>query len=667
MIKLWRFISLTVLVLLSIPVSIAQESVFPPATIVNDEGGTVVITGQMAYTNPFLTAGTAYPMVILEDQAGFVDRNQGFLFPLESQTLGQFTSDFFTSPVSYSVALPIEPQGSLRDVDNDGQSDTGVMVFAVAYWDNVWGDPFLEERDMQGGGWSTAYASTRVSSNPETPREIIGGKLLLYAPDDQQGFPSDFGTDGLLFTGDETIVGLPQGYTVVDLDTTPFTFDRARNQVIDLIEPEDAALVDYSALTYTEAFDAMIEKLSKEYAFTEYKGIDWETIYRKYRTFFEEADSTGNVQLYYDTLSEIIWSIPDGHVTVSPFGAFSDRFWQRNINGIGIAIGEADDGKVYATFVLPNSPAAQAGIQVGTEIVAINGRAIGDYISRIVPLVETTSTPHNRRIVQLRYATRFSEDTTSVDVAFVGLDGNVMTRNIPTVQETESFSFTFQSIATTGYELPVEYGLLEQENIAIVSITDFLDNRALTIQLWERMIQELNENQPRGLIIDMRNNGGGIGFLADQMAAYFFDEPLIVGKRFVYSDDLGEFYSDPRLDDRFYLPAEDLRYRGDVVVLVGPNCASACERFAYAMSLQNRAEIIGHYPTAGLGGGVDDFVMPGGLTIRFTGSRSTNADGEIHIEGLGVAPTLRIPVTRETLLSDADVVLESAIEYLLNK
>jgi len=660
------FVSFVWVMVLGVMSVAAQSGAFPPAPIINDEGGAVVITGQMAYTNPFLTAGVAYPMVILEDQAGFIDRNQGFLFPAESQTLGQFTSDFFTSPVSYSVALPIEPQGTLRDVDNDAQTDSGVMVFAVAYWDNVWGDPFLEERDMQGGGWSTAYASTRVSSNPDTPREVIGGKLLVYAPDDQQGFPSEFGADGLLFTGDEAIVGLPQGYTVVDLDANPFTFDRARRQVIDLIEPQEAALVDYSGLSYTDAFDAMIDKLSKEYAFTEYKGIDWETIQRKYRTFFEEADATNNVQLYYDTLSEIVWSIPDGHVNVSPFGAFRDRFWQRNINGIGIAIGETDDGKVYATFVLPDSPAAQAGIQVGTEIVAMNGRPISDHIARIVPMAETTSTPHNRRLVQLRYATRFPQNLASVDVSFVGLDGNVITRSIPTVQETESFSFTFQEVATTGYELPVEYRLLENENIVLASISDFLDNRALTIQLWERLIRDLNENQPRALIIDMRNNGGGIGFLADQMAAYFFDEPLVVGKRFVYSKDLGEFYSDPRLDDRFYLPAEDLRYRGKVVVLVGPNCASACERFAYAMSLEGRAEIIGHYPTAGLGGGVDDFVMPGGLTIRFTGSRSTNAEGEIHIEGLGVAPTVRVPVTKETLLSDGDPVLEAAIEYLLS-
>ena len=85
--------------------------------------------------------------------------------PVASQTIGQITSNFFESPFDYSLALPIEPQGSYRDVDNDDEEDQGVQVFAVAYWDNTFGDPFLEERDLQGGGWSTAYASTRISES----------------------------------------------------------------------------------------------------------------------------------------------------------------------------------------------------------------------------------------------------------------------------------------------------------------------------------------------------------------------------------------------------------------------------------------------------------------------------------------------------------------------
>jgi len=154
--------------------ALAQESseTPPAAEIVNEEGGPVRITGSVNYTAPYFTIGVAQPLVILEDQAGFVDRNEHFLMPVESQTIGQITSDFFTSPFEYSLALPIEPQGSYRDVDNDESEDQGVQVFAIAYWDNTFGDPFLEERDLYGGGWSTAYASTRISDEIETEREI---------------------------------------------------------------------------------------------------------------------------------------------------------------------------------------------------------------------------------------------------------------------------------------------------------------------------------------------------------------------------------------------------------------------------------------------------------------------------------------------------------------
>ena len=178
---------------------IASGTTSGAARIINDEGGPVNITGQLHYTNALFTSGVAEPQIILEDQAGFIDRDEYFILPPESQVLGLITSDFFTSPFTYSLSLPVEPAGSLRDVDNDGEDDTGVMVFSVAYWTNKFGDNVLEERDLYGGGWSTAYGSTRASSDPATRLEIIGGKLIIYAPDAGQGFPSGFGDDGLLF------------------------------------------------------------------------------------------------------------------------------------------------------------------------------------------------------------------------------------------------------------------------------------------------------------------------------------------------------------------------------------------------------------------------------------------------------------------------------------
>lgn len=659
-----RALLLSLIVVVLGGLSFAQQ--FPPANVVNDEGGPVAITGSVTYSNPFFTGGVASPLIILEDQAGFVDRNEYYVFPPESQTLGQITSDFYTSPFTYSIALPIEPQGTLRDVDNDGETDTGVMVYAIAYWNNVWGDPFLEERDLSGGGWSTAYASTRVSEDPNARMEIVGGKFLIYVPEAGQGFPSGFGPDGLLFTDDDPIVEAPVGYSVVNMDVEPFEFDRSRHQVIDLIEPEGAALVDYSNLSYTDAFDAMIEKLRNEYAFTEYKGLDWDAVIKKYRARFEEADATRNSRLYLDTLAEIIWSFPDGHVSVRPFGLFVDAVRTAVEGGIGIAIRETDDRRSFVVYTTPNAPAANAGVQVGAEVIALNGRPIADAITRANPIGETFSTPINRRLAQVRYVTRFPLSTRQVELEFRN-PGETTTQTVTlnVVNEFDSF-FYAPTPGFTGYELPLDFKLLDS-GVAYAKIYSFNDNDLLTIQLWERLITTLNELGARGLVIDMRENGGGSGFLADQMAAYFFDEPLVVGVRGYYSDETGEFVFDPRSTQRFYLPAEDMRYHGPVVVLVGPDCASACERFSYDMTLENRATVVGNYPTAGLGGSVDDFNMPEGVIVRFTAGRSLDPDGNIHIEGVGVAPQIHVPVTEQSLFSPIDEVLETGINVILGR
>jgi C-terminal processing protease CtpA/Prc len=630
----------------------------PRAEIVNDEGGPVNITGVVTYTNLFFTLGVAQPVIITEDQAGFVDRNRYFLMPPESQTLGQITSDFYTSPFSYSLALPQEPQGSYRDVDQDDEEDSGVQVFAIAYWTNTFGDPFLEERDLYGGGWSTAYASTRISTDPDTDREIIGGKFLVYAPDDQQGFPSGFGEDGLLFTEDDPIVLLPQGYTVVDMDTDPFTFDRSRYPTIDLIEPERAALIDLSDRPYDEAFNELVDILSREYAFTEYKEIDWEALRTEFLPRFEEAAATNNQRTYRLAFRDFAWSIPDGHIT-APIDITDFR--QAVGGGIGIAILEIEDGRVIVTYVAERSPAAEAGIELGTEIIAINDTPIQEVIDSTVIWV-TTSTDHYKRLQQMRYATRFPIGA-EVSVTFVDADRGEITGKMVAIAEPTSFSFSSFNRGRTGFELPVEYELLDSGYIH-AKIYSFSDNSLLTVQLWERMMRGLNEGGVEGVIIDMRQNGGGSGFLADQMAAYFFDEPLVLGNTARYNEERGEFYIDPEGEDRFYLPAEELRYHGPVAVIVGPECLSACEFFAYAMTLQDRAAIVGHYPTGGLGGSVKDLLMPGNERFRYTIGRALDPEGEIHVEGKGIAPTIRIPVTEEILLADGDPLLDAAMDAL---
>ena len=82
------------------------------------------------------------------------------------------------------------------------------------------------------------------------------------------------------------------------------------------------------------------------------------------------------------------------------------------------------------------------------------------------------------------------------------------------------------------------------------------------------------------------------------------------------------------------------------------------------MTIDDRAAIVGQYPTAGLGGSVDTVRMPEGEMFRFTQGRAVDAEGEIHIEGIGVVPTVQVPVNELTLFSTGDPVLEAAVAYL---
>jgi C-terminal processing protease CtpA/Prc len=639
----------------------ADDEDIPEAAIMNDEGGPVLITGQVAYTYPFFTQGTEQPLVILEDQTGFVHRQRDYVIPVDAQTIGHITSDWKESPFTFDITLPIVPQAPANDVDHDSEDDPGVMIFAIAYWDNVFGDPYLQERDLGGGGWSTDYASTRTSDEYETEREVIGGKLVVYSPDDAEAFPSEFGADGLLFTDDDPLVRLPEGWTVVNLDVSPFTFNRARKQTIDLIESESSALEDFSDQSYADAFTSMVDLFREEYAFTEYKHIEWDALYDEYLPRFEEADSRHDALTYRRALADFLAEIPDGHVN-GPIVA--EDFYAVYGGGLAMQIAETDNGQVFVTDVIPGGPADDAGIDVGAEIIEVNGELIEDLVDAANPSVfGAHSTEHTARLYQVAFALRFpAGEDVSITFQNPG-EAAPTTADVEAVQETDSLFAMLGEGQAQPFNLPVEYQMLP-EGYAYVKIYSFFDNKVLTVDLWERLMQTLNEQNVPGLIIDMRNNGGGWGFIADQMAAYFFDERLVLGNSGRYDESLSDFYFDPEDESEFIPPAPELRYHGDIAVLISPDCASACEFFAYDMTIQDRATIIGHYPTAGLGGGVEDIAMPDDVAVRFTISRAVDANENIHIEGIGVQPDVRVPVTEETIFGPGDALLQAAIEAL---
>jgi C-terminal processing protease CtpA/Prc len=616
-----------------------------------------VITGSIPFTSPFFLDGIAEPFVLLEDEFGFVDRDKEFVFPLEGQAIGpvELVEDGL---LRYTLPLPARPLGTLADVDNDGEADTGVMVFAIAYWSNTWGDAFLEPRD--GRGWSNAYTSART--DPYREDEIDGGTLLIWAPDDEQSFPSDFGPDEMLFTADDPSAAVPAGYSLVDLDASPFRVYREPEPKIDLLEGV-VAVTDLSGEEYASAFEALFEKASREYPFTDDKDVDWEGLHETFAPRFNAASDYAD---YYRALKDFTLSIPDGHIGVA-FDA--DVFFTDLGGSLGMVLAELSDGRVIVQDVLEETsegertPAAEAGILAGAEILEWDGNPVGQALDAVVPFIGPHSTAHGKRLMQLVFLTRYPVDT-PVAVLYRNPGGAPQDADLTTIVDYDSLFAAFPEFGYDELALPVEAYVLDDSGLGYIRITTFSEDYNLMARLWEYHLNRLVDAGVPGLIIDVRNNGGGNGSLALDFAGYFFDESFVLSQRLYFNETSGTF--EP-VGVPTKLEPGPFQFDGPVAVLVGPNCASACEGFAHAMIQGGRAIVIGHTPSAGMYGevGRGQYEMPGDLSLQFPTGRPETPDGDLLIEGVGIVPDIKVPITYDSVMGTADAVLEAAIDALL--
>ena len=614
----------------------------------------VYIQGDIPYSSPFFLNTISEPFVLLEDEAGFVHRDRNFVFNLDSQVIGPVIIQSDNS-LTYDLALPTIPQGTMVDVDQNGESNPGVQVFAIAYWSNTWGGPFLEERD--GTGWSTAYVST--ITDPDNDDEIKGGILVVWAPDDQQGFPSGFGDDKLLFTEDDPIQPIPAGYNIVDLNQEPFKLSKKSRPEINLNEG-DIALNDYSADSYSDAFEKLFEKVAREYPFTQDKGIDWQTLHDE---FAPEIANAKNKTDYYNALRAFTYSIPDAHVGLS---IDPEVFFQECGGSFGMILTKLSDGRVLVTDLITHTAATDAGIEIGAEITEWDGKPVGEAIDQVTPFFGPYSSEQHKRLEQLVFLTRVPPDT-QVEISFKN-PGTSSPKSVRMTADVE-YDSLFKAIPSLNQDelaLPIEGRILEGSGLGYIRINTFSADYRIMAQLWEHYLKGLIDNQVPGLILDVRANGGGSAGIAYDFAGYFFNQKIPLYRSAYYNDRTGQFeYTDS--------PAEiepgPIQFDGPVAVLVSPNCISACEGFSYAMSRENRAIIVGHYPTAGAFGevGRGQYKLPEDFSMQFPTGRPETMDGKLLIEGVGVIPDISVPVTEASALNHTDAVLEAAVQAIQDK
>lgn len=164
-----------------------------------------------------------------------------------------------------------------------------------------------------------------------------------------------------------------------------------------------------------------------------------------------------------------------------------------------------------------------------------------------------------------------------------------------------------------------------------------------------------------GIIIDIRNNGGGLLSNVDKIASRFFNDKTLVGyimhKTGKGHDDFSKPYP------RYVEPSGRIRYQKQVVVLTNRKCYSSSNDFVNAMTYAPKVTIMGDR-TGGGSGLPFSSELPNGWSVRFSSSPLVNANKE-HIE-FGIEPDIEVSMTQSDMEKGIDTIIEAARTLINN-
>lgn len=286
--------------------------------------------------------------------------------------------------------------------------------------------------------------------------------------------------------------------------------------------------------------------------------------------------------------------------------------------GIGAYV---DTTTTYLTVIspIPGSPAERAGLQPGDQVIAIDG-----------------------------------EDMTGVTaeaarMKVLGPSGTTVHLTIVREGEAELLEF---DIAREKIVIASASGKMLDNEIAYIQVTTFGGNTTPELLA---AIEELMAQNPKGLILDLRNNGGGFLSTSVEVASQFVKEGVILyeqygdGSRTTYETIPGGLAADPNIP---------------MVVLINEGSASASEIVAGALQDLGRAKLVGVVSYGK--GSVQNWVPLSGDNgaVRITIAKWLTPN-ENTIHEIGLTPDYEVEMTDEDLSAGRDPQLDKAVEVLL--
>ena len=368
---------------------------------------------------------------------------------------------------------------------------------------------------------------------------------------------------------------------------------------------------------------------------------DWNSALADFIPRFEANENAFDYQM---TVTALAKRLQDSHVGVGNaaairehLGAFAPPVTVSSVEGETVIV------------ALHDQAAEAAGLKVGDVVLAVDDEPIEQRRTRLEQFY-VASTPQAMRVRVAQNILRGAKDK----LAKLRIKREDTLRDVEVPRSVAYGSVASPPDRTTPAvyaTLPSGYGYIDLERLQYADADAALDAVF---------------GAP-AIIFDMRGYPNSTGFVIGPrlikgdkpVAAAQFRRPFRRGSA-LFSDENGA-----RVDNAFaqtFSPSNKPRYAGKVVMLINEQAISQAEHTCLIFSAATAVTFIGT-PTNGTNGDITNLVLPGNLTIVFTGHDVRHGDGR-QLQRVGVQPHITVAPTITGIREGRDVVLEAAVKYL---
>lgn len=356
------------------------------------------------------------------------------------------------------------------------------------------------------------------------------------------------------------------------------------------------------------------DKLSQDIDFNLFWNV-WDLLHKEY----VDKGKLNEKEMFYGAMAGMVAGLNDPYtVFMDPKIAkeFADDL-AGTFEGIGAEIGIRKDILVIIA-PLADMPAEKAGLKAGDKIYAIDGvstagMAVDEAVSKI----------------------RGPKDTEVI--LTISRDGIAKAKDV----KIKRGVIIVKSVNTE----------MRPDKIFVIKISNFNND---TLDLFKQAVSKIIEENPRGIILDLRNNPGGYLDTAVEVASEWVEDGVVVTEKFT-EEKKNEYLARGRARLKDFPTA----------VLVNQGSASASEIVAGALQDYGKAKIIG-MKTFGKGSvqTVDDF--KDGSSIKITVAKWLTPQGH-YINEQGIKPDIEVDMAEEDYNAGNDPQMEKALEELRNE